>query len=321
LISRTKSGVETIASENDDACVVIAVTYNSASTIEAFLTALAHEGADVYQLVIVDNGSSDETVDLIKRFAADTALDMALVESHNSGFAGGYEVGRQALAARNRPLLCINPDVILSAGTISRLLEALRTQPAVAIATAPLIGLDGLEDSASRRSLPNLTSGSLYGVFGKFLPRRWRYNSATKKPVVFATLPSGPVLHEVQATTGALMMLSPTFRDGSAPIFDLDYWMYGEDLQLCFDAARHERKVVVVEVPPSVHVKGVSSGWPRSPASHLAFHRAMITYYEKNLRTTPLVSGLVKSAIWSRFTLTSIAAALARRRDRLRKHV
>jgi N-acetylglucosaminyl-diphospho-decaprenol L-rhamnosyltransferase len=296
--------------------VVITVTYNSASTIRTLLESLADERSHIRGVVVVDNGSSDNTLDLVRQVAADSPLDLILVESTNSGFAGGYEVGRREIELLGHPILCVNPDVSLARGTIGRLLEALRLSPTVAIATAPLVDLNGQEDSACRRSLPNLASGSLYGVFGKLLPARWRYNSRPNQHRMLARLPSGLVVNEIEATTGALMMLSPSFRDGSQPIFDLDYWMYGEDLQLCFDAARRGRKVVMVEAEPSLHVKGVSSGWPRSPSSHRAFHEAMLTYYRKNLRTSAILSALVTSAIWTRFALTSSVAAIARHRSR-----
>lgn len=309
----------TISSIRSDTCVVITVTYNSASTIAAFLTSLEAEGDDILRVVVVDNGSSDDTTTVIRQFVRDHPLDVVLIESTNTGFAGGYEVGRKALTSSEAPILCLNPDVVLRRGTVRGLLEAIREIPNVGIATTPLVGLDGVEDNASRRSLPSLASGSLYGVFGRLLPRQWRYNAGTRSSVTPSRLPSGTAYSRVEATTGALMMLSPSFRDGSGSIFDLDYWMYGEDLQLCRDAQRDGRSVVVVEMEPSVHVKGVSSGWPRSPASHRAFHDAMATYYEKNLRKSAAQALLVIGAIHMRFLATSLIAGIARRSTQVRR--
>jgi GT2 family glycosyltransferase len=104
-------------------------------------------------------------------------------------------------------------------------------------------------------------------------------------------------------------------RDPDGKVFDEDYWMYGEDLQLCLDCQRRGLRVLMLEGAPSTHSKGVSSGWPRSKRSDRAFHHSMWLYYRKNLSRGPL-DGVVAVGIASRYAMSRAAALLSSRRNR-----
>lgn len=294
-------------------CVALSVMFNNEATIEGMIRSIAADAEHVAEVVLVDNGSADHTVAVAERALLAHHLPGHVVLSTNTGFAGGYETARKSISQPGS-LLCVNPDVELAPGTIGRLLEAVAL-PGVAIATAPLMNLNGIEDTASRRRLPNLRGASAYAVLGRFLPRRLKYNA-----LEVSSLASGPILHDgtrttvIEATTGALMMLSPEFRTRETTIFDLDYWMYGEDLQLCLDAARVDRSVLMVETVPSIHVKGASSGLPRSRSSDRAFHDALYTYYCKNLRRNVLEQAVVKVAIELRFAQSQLRSRFAEKR-------
>lgn len=291
-------------------CVVLTVTYNSARTITEMIDSLLADGDLVAELIIVDNGSTDGTVQVAEGHLQTVTLKSRVVRSENNGFAGGYETARQQIHD-DYPILCMNPDVALAPGSLSRLLQAAEL-PQTAIATAPLRNRAGEEDSASRRKLPTLGSAALYAAFGRVLPKKLRYNSQ-----VPSTRPDGPVLTDgtptsaIEATTGALMMLAPRFRTAKQTLFDLDYWMYGEDLQLCLDASRAGLQVLMVETQPSLHIKGASSGLPRSRRSDRAFHDALFKYYEKNLQRDKFERIVVRTAIEFRYLYSRLRGRLS----------
>jgi GT2 family glycosyltransferase len=80
-------------------------------------------------------------------------------------------------------------------------------------------------------------------------------------------------------------------------LFDEGYWMYMEDLDLCFRFARagwvtwYEPSVTVV------HVKAGSSGPVRSPRLNYAFHYGMYRFYRKYY--APSRGKLLSAAIYS----------------------
>lgn len=287
--------------------VAVTVTYNSAATVDGLIDSLAGQDGHVARLIVVDNGSTDDTVAQLRARARSTTLPLTVVEGENVGFAAGMARGC-ALLEEPEPTLIVNPDVRLAPGTVAALLELLHAHPRAGIVTAPLVHLDGAPDSASRRRLPDLRGSMVYAVLGTLTPAAYRYN-VVRAPAPVQTL-NGVDYSAIEATTGALMLVNPAFRDPRQGVFDRDYWMYGEDLQLCFDARRDGWSVLMAEIEPSVHIKGVSSGLPRDRLSDRHFHAAMYTYYSKNLRRGRLESWAVAGGIAARFAVSRVRARL-----------
>ena len=284
---------------------VVTVLHNNAGTLRLYFDALRPSTQWIAGLTIIDNGSNDESLAIAEELARSASFEVEVIASDNAGFAGGYRTAGQSAIRRGVPVLCLNPDVELSADALKNLLEAMNAVPGAAVVTLPLIESDGRPDSASRRRLPKLGASVLYSVLGPFTPTSIRYNDlkASDGQVIGYTA-SGLAVTSLEATTGALMMVDPAFRRLDDGVFDTDYWMYGEDLQLCRDAALAGRSVVMVECAPSTHIKGVSSGRPRSTLSNKAFHDAMYLYAEKNLVSGELALRIFRAAVTAHFIVT-----------------
>lgn len=292
----------------------VCVTYNNANTIADLMNSLARQENSVSQLIVVDNGSSDNTVDVVNSASKDLPFAVDLIAGANIGFAAGIDLGAARVANPDVAILVVNPDVVLCDGIVSKMYGLLNAIPDAAIVTAPLTLGSGEPDPASRRSLPTTGRSMLYAVLGRFTPRRMRYNAGGSSSMSLQTV-SAYQFSEIEATTGALMLVRPTFRNSSTGIFDTDYWMYGEDLQLCFDAATAGNKVLMLEVQGSVHIKGVSSGLPRTIRADREFHRAMYFYYRKNLSRNVVERVMVYCAVWTRFGISRAAAQADRWRS------
>jgi N-acetylglucosaminyl-diphospho-decaprenol L-rhamnosyltransferase len=289
---------------------VFCVTYNSAATVGELLESLQRQPGAVALAVVVDNGSTDATVDVVEAYRERLDFPLELIRSRNDGFAAGVlRAGQHPRIDTRLPTLCINPDVVLAPAVLNEMLTLLRDE-SVAIVTAPLVRPDGQPDTASVRRLPTFGAAALYSLLGKLLPPRIRYNSQAQS-LPASTRHLGHLEYmEIEATTGALMLVPSAFRNPAEGIFDTDYWMYGEDLQLCHDARRDGLKVVLPLLPASVHIKGASSGWPRSWTSNRAFHNAMYVYYKKNLSKSRAASRIVHTAIILRMLLSHAVGRL-----------
>ena len=290
------------------------VTYNSAATIVGLLDSLDRQGDALNQVVIRDNGSVDDTLQRVQDRAHSLRLPVVVQAGSNLGFAGGVAAALDYLDATDaRPVLVVNPDVRLADGSVGRMLDVMRTLSRTGVVTAPLVRTDGSVDTASRRRLPTLINSGLYAVLGRLTPARVRYNAVSNSP---PTERIGDVgFSSIEATTGALMLVNPDFRDAKSGIFDQDYWMYGEDLQLCHDARDEGWGVIMAEIDPSLHFKGVSSGLPRNRTSDQAFHRALYLYYRKNLRRNRVESVLVALAIAMRYLFSRLMARCSECRE------
>ena len=296
---------------------VVTVTHNSSSTLAEFLEGVERNADAIAALTLVDNASTDATLEVAEAYRSPSGLGVEVIRNANTGFAGGYLAAAGAGARADLPVLCLNPHVVLAEGVIEAMLDVLNTFDDAAVVTAPLTELSGEPDSASRRRLPTFGGSAVYSVLGRFTPSRLRYNAQDRHPgAARGAARSGTETTALEATTGALMLVDPRFRSLGQGIFDTDYWMYGEDLQLCADARSAGRSVLMAETTPSVHVKGVSSGRPRSTRSNRAFHHAMVVYAGKNLiRSHPWID-LLKLAVLAHFALSEARAVPARIRRR-----
>jgi GT2 family glycosyltransferase len=206
----------------------------------------------------------------------------------NAGFAAATNLGIRAGSAPY--VLALNPDTRLERGTLERLAELLEARPEIGIAGCRLVREDGSLDHAARRSFP-----TPLGALGHFtgLGRHARSPGALaqyRAPEV----ESGPV----DAVNGAFMLIRRSALE-QVGLFDEGYWMYMEDLDLCF---RFREAGWTTWYEPSVsvvHVKGGTVGAARDTRLELAFHRGMARFYRAHVapERSPLVNAAVRAGI------------------------
>ena len=131
----------------NDQVVVVVVTYDSAGLVDELVSSLPAGMAGVpWRLVVVDNASTDGTLDAVHAAAPDAAV-VAL--PRNVGYAAGINAG-VARTGPGRALLVLNPDVRLLPGCVPELLSALEL-PGVGVAVPRLVDGDGVLVPSMRR--------------------------------------------------------------------------------------------------------------------------------------------------------------------------
>ena len=115
--------------ERYDATVIIAAR-NAGSTIDQQLEALAHQRTDVkWELVVVDNGSEDDTSDVVRRWAG-SIPNLRIIDHAPPGAAGARNAG--ANAAVSEFLLFCDADDIVEPDWLDELVAAVRDADAAA---------------------------------------------------------------------------------------------------------------------------------------------------------------------------------------------
>ena len=201
----------------------------------------------------------------------------------NTGFAAANNAAIRR--GRGRYVLALNPDTRLTPGALDSLLRLMDERPEIGISGCRLIREDGSFDHASKRSFPTIA-----GALGHFT----RIGRGERAPRVLAQyrapdVEAGPV----DAVNGAFMLMRRSALE-EVGLFDEGFWMYMEDLDLCYrfqDAGWttwYEPSVTVV------HVKWGSSGSSRSTKLTYAFHYGMYRFYRKHYAPGgPLVANAV----------------------------
>ncbi|WP_256775373.1 MULTISPECIES: glycosyltransferase family 2 protein [unclassified Stenotrophomonas] len=262
------------------AIAAIIVSYQSASTLDSCLTRL-RAARGVVEIRVVDNGSSDGTLEIMQRHASADPRVRFIANPDNPGFAAA---NNQGVAASQAPWLAfINPDLMVDAETLAQLCERAR-----GIGDC-LLGVEqvdehGQPDAAVRRRDPD---------FGAML----------RSPGQGAklALPADPnqSLQPVPALSGALLLMPRTLFDRIGG-WDAGYRLHAEDLDLCRRVRQAGALVAIANDLKVVHVRGVSS---RSRPFFVEWHkhRGLWRYFRKfeaGQRSLP-VQGAVFAAIWA----------------------
>jgi len=254
--------------ESRDASGVSAVVINHDAG-EALLTCVASlRAAGVGEVVVVDNASSDGS---LARLAA-CDLDAVLVPTgRNLGYGSGANAGVRR--ASGEILLVCNADLTVDVDAVSRLAACLRDEPDVAIVGPTVREPDGTR-YPSARSFPDLSDAIGHAVMSLVWPdnpftRRYRRSEET-----FETA------SEADWVSGACMAIRRIAFE-SVSGFDPAYFMYVEDLDLCWRVHRAGWRVLHLPAAEVTHLGGASTA--RHPYRMLAaHHRSTLRFFVRS---------------------------------------
>jgi N-acetylglucosaminyl-diphospho-decaprenol L-rhamnosyltransferase len=207
---------------------VVIVTFNSGEVLEGCLRSLATQtGVDLTAVVVADNASRDDCVDIAERQAD---LPVRVVQmGRNAGYAAAINAGTATLELRKLDaVLVLNPDCRLRPDTLARLAAALR-EPGRAVAAPRLLNPDGSLQPSLRRT-PTVGRALVESVIGG--DRAGRIGSLGE--LVFdpaAYEKAGPVAW----VTGAAMLVSAAAVRELGP-WDESFMLYSEETDYCLRA-------------------------------------------------------------------------------------
>jgi GT2 family glycosyltransferase len=215
-----------------------------------------------------------------------------IASDENLGFS---KANNLAIRRGNAPyVLALNPDTLMTEGALDQMLELMEQKPEVGISGCRLELPDGSFDHAARRSFP-----TPLGALAHFTRiGRWKKAPARLAQYRAPEIESGPV----DAVNGAFMLMRRKALE-AVGLFDEGYWMYMEDLDLCYRFAQAGWITWYEPAVKVIHVKAGTSGKNRKPRVNYAFHYGMYRFYRKHYAKNDNV--LLRGAVY-----TGIAAKL-----------
>ncbi len=249
----------------------VVVNYDAGPSLGRCVASLRAAGLGT--VVVVDNGSHDGSLASLARADADAVL---VPLGRNVGYASAVNRGVQHLADAIEAVLVCNPDLVVEPDAVSLLWDALVAHAETAAVGPTVRDPDG-RPYPSARQFPDYKTAVAHGLLGMFLPdnrwsRAYRREDALRAP---GTAP------EVDWVSGACMLVrkSALFSVGG---FDEGYFMYVEDLDLCWRLRRAGWSVRQVPSAQVVHVGGVSAA--RHPYRMIvAHHRSTWRFARKRV--------------------------------------
>jgi hypothetical protein len=281
---------------------VVIVSYNVREHLLDTLRALYAGSGTSLEAIVVDNASRDGSAD-----AAAAAFPKAVVlrNDANLGFGKASNLGLEK--SQGEFVLLLNPDVMVAPDCLRILVGFMHAHPEVGAASPRLSRPDGTLDLAARRGFPT-PRAAFYRVtlLSRLFPKSRRFN---KYNVGYM---AADQVHEIDSGTAACLMVRRSAID-QIGAFDPDFFMYGEDLDLCFRLKQGGWKIFYVPAAVATHVKGASSRQATS-AMLREFHRAMWIFHRKHYAADlpAPANWLVWVGIWSRWALLSLRSKLTR---------
>jgi len=235
---------------------VVVVTLNALPYLERCL-----ESVRGYEAVVVDHGSTDGTLELVReRFP-----EARLVEQENRGLAAGWNRGMRE--ASGRWFLILNADAWVVGDAVERLVEFAEAHPRAAVVGPRLVNPDGTLQRSVRGFPTAWRLATEYFFLRKLAPRSRALNAFYAARFDHATV------REAEFLMGACMLVRREAADEVGPL-DEDFFLFSEETDWHFRFRAAGWQVLFFPGAEVVHVGGAGHGgrmFVEQVSGHLRF--------------------------------------------------
>ena len=281
---------------------VCIVTLNASKYLHHCLTLLEQsQGAEVEQIIVVDNRSNDNTVKMIHEKHSSVTL---IQNNRNEGYT--IPMNRAMKEADGEYLLILNPDAFVKPKAVAALANFLDLHPEVGIAGPKVLNVDGTFQKSCRRGVARP-----WNVISYFTGLAARFPDNSKYTGYHLSHLDENILNEVDGVSGSCMMIRRNLID-KIDCFDERFFAYQEDSDYCFRAKAAGWKIYYVPEAEVIHDSGRGGSAAYKYRSLFEWHRSYYLLYKKHFSADyfPLVNGLFYSAMLGKLLITVIREAV-----------
>lgn len=239
---------------------VVIVNWNGERFLDRCLSALLAQTVIPNEIILVDNGSSDASLDIVRRYP----LVRVLERNENLGFARGNNVAIQAAAAESEWIALLNPDAFPAPRWLEALLSTVQDSPDLDVFGSKLV------NAADPSVLDG--AGDAYHMSGLV----WRMGHG--EPVVHFSEEVREAFSPCAAA--ALYRRSALIQVGG---FDEDFFCYVEDVDLGFRLRLAGYRCCYIPAAVVYHVGSGTTGGQHSDFALYHGHRNLVWTFVKDM--------------------------------------
>lgn len=275
---------------------IIIVSYNTKALTKQCLDSIYNNVKDVdYDVWVVDNKSSDGSAEMIESEFPKVNL---IVNRINGGFSQANNLAIKK-CEDSEYILLLNPDTIVKPDTIEKSVEFLINNDDVGCLGCKVIKGDGNLDKACKRGFP-----SPWNSFCYLLKLDKVFKGSKKFGGYNATYIDEDDESEIDCIVGAFMLIRNQVFN-KIGLLDESFFMYGEDIDLCYRIKQANWKIYYYPKVEIIHFKGESSK-KQSNKMIGCFHKSMFIFYNKHYKNKHnfLVNGFIYFGIYSKWAMS-----------------
>lgn len=277
---------------------IVIVSYNTAAMTVAAISSVVAETRDVsYELIVVDNASRDGSAEAIARHPA--APRLIALES-NIGFARANNLAVND--ARGRYVLLLNPDTLVTANAIDRIVHFADRNPYAKLWGGRTTFADGSLNRAScwkRMTIWNqfCRAAGLTGLFRDSSLFNAEAMAGWKRDSV----------RRVDIVSGCFLLIERSLWNTLGG-FDQQFFMYGEDADLCMRARQAGARPLITPDATIVHYGGASEAVISDKMVRLLTAKSMLVERHWPRITRPIGRALLAAWPLGRWIVHALAA-------------
>jgi len=202
---------------------IIIVNWNSKVFLANCISSIISNKKHIdYEIIVIDSGSFDGSCEMIKQLYPEIRF---IQSDRNLGFAKSNNIAFMESHGSN--ILFLNPDTEIESGALHLLIKNLDSIPNAGAVGASLFNSDGSVQSTCIRAFPTILNQILDA---ELLKKKFPFSKLWGMAALY-NRPIKPV--KVDAVSGACLMVKRSAFE-EVGMFSTDYFMYSEDIDLCF---------------------------------------------------------------------------------------
>lgn len=227
---------------------IVILSYNTRDVLRGCLASLykVKEEAD-FEVIVVDNASGDGSSEMVRKLYPEAIV---IQNQANLGFAKGNNKAREV--ARGEYILFLNSDTEMYKGTLKKSLEIIEKDEKLGALTCKLLLKRGGLDKDTRRSFPTpWVSLTHFSGLDRLFPKSSLFAKYWYSYI------SEDETHEIDVAQGAFFLTKKKILD-KIGWFDEDYFLDGEDIDLCWKIKQEGYKILYYPKVAILHLKKAS---------------------------------------------------------------
>lgn len=221
-----------------------------------------------YEIICADNNSSDGTVAKVRQHFPKVHM---IALDDNTGFAFSTNKGLEV--AQGKHVLVLNPDTVLLGDAVKKSMDFLDENPEAGVVAVKLLNEDGSLQ-------PSLTSFPT--LWNYFLESTFLYLLFGKSKIINAYFPEDfgyDEVKEIDVVKGCYMLIRKEILD-KVGHFDTRFWMYTEEVDLCYRIRLDGWKIYYIPDAQIIHFGGRST-LPQHARMFVEMHKTKLFYHLK----------------------------------------